>query len=356
MGWAYEQVHNGTAQKAGGRQVDFVWSSFTIPLMRVGLPRALLYYRYGKFWECYLRELGCELVLSRKTDKVLLEQGLDYVSSEVCLPIKILAGHVAELASQVDVVFLPRMMWLPGTLFACPKMIGIVDVMRMALSDRIALVAPSVKGDFMYAHFWAGLRLQRNPARVLRALRRARTLLRNETTEPTFPPGEKRVALIGHFYNLQDDFISHHIVSTFRKHGYRVVCKDDLPASVLGSSAGFAAKIRWVYERELYNAFRYLLPRVEGLCAVVSMGCGPDSLIAEFMREESAIQGVPFLQLIIDEHTGVAGLVTRIEAFVELIQRGARSERRASLATGRAACGCGLQQGQVSEVLALHER
>lgn len=347
---------DGSERTEVGSRVDFVRCSFTIPLMRVGLPRALLYYRYGKFWECYLRELGCELVISRKTDKVLLEQGLDYVSSEVCLPIKILAGHVAELASQVDVVFLPRMMWLSGTLFACPKMIGIVDVMRMALGDRVALVAPSVKGNFMYAHFLAGLRLQRNPARVMRALRRARALLRNEATEPAFPAGEKRVALIGHFYNLQDDFISHHIVSTFRKHGYRVVCKDDLPASVLASSAGFAASIRWVYERELYNAFRYLLPRVEGVCAVVSMGCGPDSLIAEFMREESASRGVPFLQLIIDEHTGVAGLVTRIEAFVELTQRVARSEGRASSAAGRHACSYGLHQGQVSEVLAPYGR
>jgi len=71
----------------------------------------------------------------------------------------------------------------------------------------------------------------------------------------------------------------------------------------------------------LYNAFRYLVDKVDGVCIIVSMGCGPDSLVAEFMRQESAELDRPFLQLVIDEHTGTAGLVTRIEAFVELAKR-----------------------------------
>jgi predicted nucleotide-binding protein (sugar kinase/HSP70/actin superfamily) len=76
-----------------------------------------------------------------------------------------------------------------------------------------------------------------------------------------------------------------------------------------------------VYERELYNAFRYMVDKVDGVCVLVSMGCGPDSLVAEFMREEAKQKGVPFLQLVLDEHTGTAGLVTRVEAFVELAER-----------------------------------
>ena len=171
------------------------------------------------------------------------------------------------------------------------------------------------------AHFLAGLRLCPNPLRVARALARARAELAHGGSGLRFEPGEKRVALIGHFYNLEDDYIGRHIIDTFKARGYRVVRKDELPAAVLSSRAGFARNIRWVYERELYNAFRYLVDKVSGVCVVVSMGCGPDSLVAEFMREESARLGVPFLELVMDEHTGVAGLVTRIEAFVELAER-----------------------------------
>jgi len=298
--------------------------------MKVGVPRALLYYRYGRFWEEFLTGIGAEVVVSRRTDKVLLQQGLGHVSSEVCLPIKIMAGHLEELAGQVDVLFLPRLLWLEDRLYACPKMIGIVDIARMMLASaapvgqrdgRVLLVAPKIRGSLWVPHFRAGMELCHDPVRVVRALARARGFLPARDRVPDFPAGEKRVALIGHFYNLEDDFISRPVVDTFTGHGYRICTKDELPGRVLRSRQGFARNIRWVYERELYNAFRFLVDKVSGVCVVVSMGCGPDSLVAEFMREEARQQDVPFLQLVIDEHTGTAGIVTRIEAFLELAER-----------------------------------
>lgn len=295
-------------------------------VMRVGMPRALLYHRYGRFWHEFLSGLGVEVVVSRKTDKSLLEQGLGYVSSEVCLPIKIAAGHIAELREQVDVLFFPRMVWLEDRLYACPKMIGIVDIARMMLGDRVKLVAPVIKGDLLLPHFAAGLALTPDPMRVARALLRARRAMVSVGSAPEFVPGERRVALIGHFYNLGDDYIARAIRETFQAYGYRLYTKDGLPERILRSRDGFARSIRWVYERELFNAFRFLVDKVDGVCIIVSMGCGPDSLVAEFMRQETAARDIPFLQLVIDEHTGTAGLVTRIEAFLELAARRRRQQ------------------------------
>lgn len=289
--------------------------------MKVGIPRALLYHRYGSFWEKFLEGLGVEVVVSRRTDKVLLQNGLGHVSSEVCLPIKIMAGHIEELAGRVDVVFLPRLMWLEDKLYACPKMIGIVDIARMMVGDRTRILAPKVQGNLWLPHFRAGMEICHDPVRVIRALAQANRFLPVHDQVPHFPAEEKRVALIGHFYNLGDDFISRPMVDTFTSHGYRICTKDELPEQVLRSRQGFARKIRWVYERELYNAFQFLVDKVSGVCMIVSMGCGPDSLVAEFMREEAQQRDLPFLQLIIDEHTGTAGIVTRIEAFLELAER-----------------------------------
>jgi predicted nucleotide-binding protein (sugar kinase/HSP70/actin superfamily) len=296
------------------------------------MPRALLYHRYGAFWHEFLSGLGVEIVVSRKTDKSVLEQGLGYVSSEVCLPIKIAAGHLAELRSQVDTVFFPRMVWLEDKLYACPKMIGIVDIARMMLGDRVKLVAPVIKGDFLLPHFAAGLAITPDPLRVARALLRARKALPSTAGMPEFVPGERRVALIGHFYNLEDDYIARAIRETFEGYGYRLYTKDGLPGRVLRSREGFARSIRWVYERELYNAFRFLVDKVDGVCMIVSMGCGPDSLVAEFMRQETVARDIPFLQLVIDEHTGTAGLVTRIEAFLELAERRQKHQAKAHAA------------------------
>ena len=289
--------------------------------MKVGVPRALLYHRYGPFWEKFLAGIGAEVVVSRRTDKVLLQNGLGHVSSEVCLPIKIMAGHIEELAGQIDVLFLPRLLWLEDKLYACPKMIGIVDIARMMTGGRIRIVAPKIQGSMWLPHFSAGMELCHDPVRVIRSLAEARKFLPAHEQLPDFPAGEKRVALIGHFYNLGDDFISRPMVDTFTSHGYRICTKDELPEKVLRSRQGFARSIRWVYERELYNAFRFLVDKVDGVCMIVSMGCGPDSLVAEFMRDEAQRRDRPFLQLVIDEHTGTAGIVTRIEAFLELAER-----------------------------------
>jgi predicted nucleotide-binding protein (sugar kinase/HSP70/actin superfamily) len=289
--------------------------------MKVGVPRALLYHRYGQFWEQYLTGLGAEVVVSRRTDKVLLQEGLGHVSSEVCLPIKIMAGHIEELAGKVDALFLPRLLWLEDKLYACPKMIGIVDIARMLLGDRVRIVAPKIQGGLWLPHFRAGMELCHDPVRAVRAWARASRYLPVHNQVPDFPAGEKRIALIGHFYNLGDDFISRPMVDTFTSHGYRICTKDELPEMVLRSRQGLARNIRWVYERELYNAFRFLVDKVGGVCMIVSMGCGPDSLVAEFMRDEAQRCDKPFLQLIIDEHTGTAGIVTRIEAFLELAER-----------------------------------
>jgi predicted nucleotide-binding protein (sugar kinase/HSP70/actin superfamily) len=305
--------------------------------VKVGVPRALLYHRYGRFWEEFLAGLGAEVVVSRRTDKVLLQQGLSHVSSEICLPIKIMAGHIEELSGKIDVLFLPRLLWLEDKLYACPKMIGIVDIARMMFDNRLPVCAPNIRGNFWWPYLRAGMELCHDPVRVVRALRRARKYIPAHDRTPSFPAGEKRVALLGHFYNLDDDFISRPMVDTLAGHGYRICTKDELPEKVLRSRRGFARNIRWVYERELYNAFRFLVDKVNGVCMIVSMGCGPDSLVAEFMREEAQQRDIPFLQLVIDEHTGTAGIVTRIEAFLELAER--RQAATARLADSRTKSG-----------------
>jgi len=296
--------------------------------MRIGLPRALLYYRYGPFWEKFFTGLGAEVVVSRRTDKALLQSGLAHVSSEVCLPIKIAAGHLLDLRDRVDVVFFPRMVWLEDRQYACPKMIGIVDIARMVLGGRVGLLTPSIKGDFAMPHLLAGLRVNANPAAVLRAYHRARPELRRGGCTET-GRADRSVALIGHFYNLEDDYVGHTIRRTFERSGYRVLVKEALPEAVLRGRCGFARAIRWVYERELYNAFQSLSTRSDGACVVVSMGCGPDSLVAEFMHDDAEKRRIPYLQLVLDEHTGTAGLVTRIEAFVEMMERRRATTRAA---------------------------
>lgn len=289
--------------------------------MTIGIPRALFYYRYGEFWTSFFQNLGIKTIISPKTNKQILEKGLVKVSSEVCLPIKIICGHIEVLKSQVDAIFLPRFVKLNHGLYACPKMIGIADIVRMQVGKSCRVLTPKIKDNFITAHLVIGLKLTNDFFQTRRAIKNALPYLRHNSKCQPNMQNKAPILLLSHFYNLGDDFIAKDIIKTFKSYGFGIVTKEDLPKSILNTTNGFAKNIRWIYERELYNAFQFYLDKVVGICNIISFGCGPDSLISEIMSAEAQIRNVPFLKLVVDEHSSKTGLVTRIEAFCEIISQ-----------------------------------
>lgn len=55
---------------------------------------------------------------------------------------------------------------------------------------------------------------------------------------------------------------------------------------------------------------------------VSSFGCGPDSLVNEYLEYHVLKPSTkPYMVISIDEHTGNAGLLTRVEAFWDMVER-----------------------------------
>lgn len=60
--------------------------------MKIGIPRAMLYYRDGALWQTFFQTLGHEVVLSRPTDREILELGIRYAIDEACLALQGVSG------------------------------------------------------------------------------------------------------------------------------------------------------------------------------------------------------------------------------------------------------------------------
>ena len=60
---------------------------------------------------------------------------------------------------------------------------------------------------------------------------------------------------------------------------------------------------------------------VDGIIYLSAFGCGPDSLVGDLVERYCRNKNFPVLLLTVDEHTGEAGMATRIEAFVDLLER-----------------------------------
>jgi predicted nucleotide-binding protein (sugar kinase/HSP70/actin superfamily) len=64
---------------------------------------------------------------------------------------------------------------------------------------------------------------------------------------------------------------------------------------------------------------------------LTSFKCGIDALLQEFIKRSLKVQGgtrVPFLVLSFDEHTGREGLITRLEAFKDVMESQKESQSK----------------------------
>ena len=106
------------------------------------------------------------------------------------------------------------------------------------------------------------------------------------------------------------------------KYGYRDSNREDVPEDYkLKQQIGLLKKPYWLFLRDNYGAASYLSEekRIDGIIYLSSFSCGTDSITIELIRNK--VKDLPILVLKLDEHTGEAGFNTRIEAFIELLER-----------------------------------
>jgi predicted nucleotide-binding protein (sugar kinase/HSP70/actin superfamily) len=101
---------------------------------KVGIPRALHYYRYYPFWKRLLEELEAEIVLSPPTNKKIVEEGVTHGFGELCIPVKIYYGQVLKLIESnpdLDFLFVPRYVSEIQDSYFCPKFLSLPDVIKI---------------------------------------------------------------------------------------------------------------------------------------------------------------------------------------------------------------------------------
>ena len=103
--------------------------------LKIGIPRALLYYRYGTLWKTFFRNLGQEVVISSPSNKEIVKKGTSLAVDENCLPTKIFLGHVDYLSDKTDCVFVPRVASIYKKESVCIKLWGISDMTRNVFRD-----------------------------------------------------------------------------------------------------------------------------------------------------------------------------------------------------------------------------
>jgi len=324
----------------------------------VGIPRSLLYYKYVPLWKTFFEELDFEVIISEKTNTQIVEKGGRYAIDEICIPLKLYYGHVLDLMEKkVDYLFIPRYISTTLGTYMCPKFIGLPDLIRGTVDD----VPPFIEMDIdmrkkpkWLSAFETARRLGRSVSKIKNAYEQAVKSFHNfrdvmvkgysfqqaiglSRKDPETIPEKKKgdkaatIAVIGHGYNVHDPFINMDLLKMIQKMNADVVVLENLPLEIFEKQTVITNTLKnyWGNEEEILSAINYLFEKknIDGIVFICSFCCGPDSLIDEIITRDAKKLDLPYICLVLDEHSGKAGVVTRVEAFVDMIIRRKRNQK-----------------------------
>ncbi len=301
-------------------------------LPRIGLPRASSLMGDLPFWAAFWRALGYQPVLAPPTSQATLALGHKHLAVGVCLPIKLAVGHFHALLDQgLDRVFVPSVVHFPGedsaTTHACQYTMAVPFLIDDRDPGGARRLSPAVSFASEEA-FVAGLApclgtLDRN--RVVRAYRSAvavqgevQAAFRRRAADLLEAGGWRQVfGILGRPYTVLDSFANLGLFERLRRMGVLA-----LPMAFLvpeGVPAGAGPELPWRYPHDLCRgAARLARAGPVHPVIVTNYGCGPDAFTLQ--RLGGILRGRPQLVLELDEHRGEAGLVTRIEAFLDQLE------------------------------------
>ncbi|SFR02067.1 acyl-CoA dehydratase activase-related protein [Desulfoscipio geothermicus] len=325
--------------------------------MRIGIPSALFYYVYFPMWKVFFEELGVQVITTGKTTRRMLDSGVREALADACVPIKVFFGHALALKGKVDFLFIPRIVCLNKKTVYCPKFLGLPDMIRHGLADMPPVIDVRIdnrdrKNGIFSAYYAVGKMLNASPLNIIRAYLKARltqlkfqrvlnsglqpleamdVIFKGKKYQSVKQPGQLTFALVGYPYAIHDPYISVGVVEKLRQMSVQVLTPDNVPPGKLNwQKHGSGKRMFWTFSERTLRAAAYFARRsgVDGIIHLTAFGCGPDSIVDRFIRFNNKNGGnIPFMSLTIDEHSGEAGIGTRLEAFVDMVKRKKRGDR-----------------------------
>lgn len=308
--------------------------------LRIGIPRAMYFYDRFPFWKTYLEGIGFDVVVSDETNNKIVKSGITSRASEPCHPIGVAHGHIQNLLDKcVDYIWLPNIltaepngqdhvrpylcpwgMTLPFMAMSAPafephKKKFITPTLHHMhgpdfLSKQLYEMAKefSVRKRDHLAAFSAALRAQEK-------FNERRGTLGEMALHKLHETGSEAVVLVGRPYNLFDLHINLNVPTKIRgTYGVDVIPMDLLPVPQVDIT-DIADQMFWNYGKKIISVAKFIGEHKNlHMIYITNFKCGPDSFIKHFSKEAIA---KPFLTLQFDEHSNDAGIMTRIEAYLD---------------------------------------
>ena len=304
----------------------------------IGMQRALYGHHTAILWAHFFDRLGYRLVLTPPTNSRISTKGVEKAVDGICYPVKVSYGHIAHLAGKTKALFIPTLVKMATprpseTGFYCPMVQSNSYMVRMAcdldpasilnpvihlnhdpetlaveiyrqIGPRLGLTKVSVKQSLQHA-------LDRQRQFLADMHRQGRKILRR------LNPDEPIIMVSGRPYNLYDERLNLRLGQNLAKLGITALPMDfidvgavdlaEFPSMFWGLGAQILKTAKIVAENSNYFGLH-----------LTNFGCGADSFVEHFYK--FIMGGKAHLILELDEHSAAAGVMTRLEAYINVIE------------------------------------
>jgi predicted CoA-substrate-specific enzyme activase len=302
---------------------------------RIGIPRALTVHSLFPLYSTFFSHLEVEVVLSSVDPKGELKS-----QSGFCFPAQIAHGAVLDLSQRdVNLVFFPHVARMPNPneakeTYLCPitqagpyvlaKAFPATSFLSPVLdfSDgyescstliEMAVRDLGVRREVAESAYRAAVSTQLEVEKSLRSLGKG-------ALEAALASGRPAVLLVGRSYNAFAPEASQSVGKKLSSMGVTAIPADCLePADGASGSSSNSSSSSWHFGNIIMNAVatakRY--PNLF-ILYVSNFSCTIDAFTHSLLSSELGAK--PYLMLEIDAHSGDAGIQTRLEAFLDIVE------------------------------------
>ena len=304
----------------------------------VGMQRALYSLQSGVLWAHFFERLGFRLILTPPTNTHISSSGIEAMTAETCYPVKVSHGHLKELIGKTRYLFLPSMinMRTPEDSeagFYCPLVQANQYMVRNALDlDKGSILSPIIhlKYDTPSLALELGEQLSKRLGKSRLEIRKALEYAlerqdgfiramheKGREIMDAHSPESPLVVVTGRPYNLYDERLNLRLGQNLAKIGVSALPMDFIDVTSVDLSD--FPSMYWGLGARILRTAKFIQghPDYFGL-HITNFSCGADSFIEHFYKY---IMGdKPYLILELDEHSAVAGAMTRLEAYKNVIE------------------------------------
>ena len=291
--------------------------------MKIGIPKALYYYYFIMKWKYFFDYLNIEIV-TIDTIKEIITKGDSYASSEMCLSLKIFFGHIDYLKDKCDYILIPNINNFGTYNQMCSNFSSLYDLVNNLFDVKILtyeinyLKHKNEKKGLIKIGRQLGFK-----TKLLKKAYKIACIKYNKEQKQLIidnmnklNSGNKKILIVGHPYNLYDNYLGKIIIKNLEKYPLEIIYSDLFNQDDL--SFYLSENIYWKYSKKTLSAIAYCQNKIDGIIFISTFPCGIDSLVNELVMRKISL---PYLNLVIDDLDAITGIETRIESFIDIIEQ-----------------------------------